>query len=96
MNPNEMPKVTVGATGEQLKAFMAKYEGEITAWSDELSEGGMVRDGLNDNEVTMLIDELATKAGGNLDAVTPEMLEEIKGRAQYIVRQKNLPPNERD
>lgn len=96
MNPSEMPNVTLGATGGQLKAFMAKYEGEITTWSDELSERGMARDGLHDNEVTMLVDELATKAGGNLDAVTPEMLEEIKGRARYIVRQKNLPPNEQD
>ncbi|MGB4076747.1 MAG: hypothetical protein WBK28_03530 [Minisyncoccia bacterium] len=91
MDPSELPPVTTGPTGEQLRAFMRDYESVIANWYDYKES-----DGLNDTEVTMLVDELATKAGGDLTAVTPEMLEEIKGRAAYIVRQKNLPPSERD
>ena len=81
-----MPQVTTGANAQQWKQFSEKF-------SDRISEA--LGDAASDmaNIESIMVDQLATKSGGDMTAVTDDMFNEVITNGREMIRQRNLPPH---
>ncbi len=84
MKQNEMPQVALSANAEQWKQFSDKFSSRISeALGDAASDMANIE--------SILIDQLATKSGGDTGAVTDGMFDEVITSGREMIRQRNLP-----